>query len=224
MNTFDESQTSTKHNTSNTQDTNKKRWDSNQKKELMKLYSKGKSYQEIGAMLNRSPNAIKLRVESIIYDNLVRGKSVNTLSKMLNADSDMIKQLYYSHKSFKQSRNEPTTDVDFTQHSLHQNAGRQIIYSKNSHKGSDSKNSHKGSDSKNSHKGSDSKNSQKGSNSNHLQKRSKDDNILERLESENRLLDEIIKNHQMKKHIRKLYVDGKLDKRSLSAFEKIVKS
>jgi hypothetical protein len=200
-------------NISDTHDTNKKRWDSTQKKELMKLYSKGKSYQEMGNVLNRSPNAIKLRVESIIYDNLVRGKSVHTLSRMLNIDSDMVKQLYYSHKSFKQSRGEPTTDVDFAietnntnlvpqssqrhYYNQHQQiaAGKRTIRSNNSTV-NDKNNSHK---------------------------RSKNNDILERLEGENRILDEIIKNYRMKKHLRKLYVDGKLDKRSLNAFEKIVK-
>jgi DNA-binding CsgD family transcriptional regulator len=92
---------------------NNKRWTSEEKRELMNLYSKGKTYTEIGNTLSRSPNAIKLRVEYIVYKNLVGGKSPEILAKILNANIDTIQQHYYSHKSFRQNRGEPTQDVDF---------------------------------------------------------------------------------------------------------------
>ena len=90
-----------------------KRWGSDDKIQLMKLYSDGKSYEEIGHVLGRSPNAIKLRLESIVYENLVRGKPISMLTRMLDTDQETIKQFYYSHKSFRQSRNESVEDIVF---------------------------------------------------------------------------------------------------------------
>src|SRR2546421_6258112 len=90
-----------------------KRWNSDDKIELMKLFSIGKSYDEIGKILGRSANAIKLRLEAIVYENLVKGKSMFVLTRILNTDPETIKQLYYSHKSFRQGRNESVQDVVF---------------------------------------------------------------------------------------------------------------
>ena len=91
-----------------------KRWDTQDKMKLMDLYSKGSSFDEIGIKLNRSSNAIKLRLQSIIYDNVVRGKSVDTLSRILNTDNDKIIQMYYAHKQFKQLRGEEVDEIDIT--------------------------------------------------------------------------------------------------------------
>lgn len=95
-----------------------KRWEPNDKIQLMKLYSTGYSYEEIGKSLERSPLAIKLRLESIVYDNLVKGKSIDILTRMLNTNNDTIKQLYYSHKSFKEGRGEEVKNVDFPSDNL----------------------------------------------------------------------------------------------------------
>lgn len=92
---------------------NNKRWTPEEKRGLMNLYSKGKTYTEIGNSLSRSPNAIKLRIEYIVYKNLVGGKSPEMLAKILNVDTNIIQQHYYTHKSFRQNRGEPTQDVDF---------------------------------------------------------------------------------------------------------------
>src|SRR5271170_5891344 len=107
---------------------NNKRWSSTEKIELMKLFSMGKSYDEIGKTLDRSPNAIKLRLEAIVYTNIVKGKAIGMLSKMLNTDADKIKQLYYSHKSFKQGRGEQVKDIDFP---LNNNGGSGTISNHN---------------------------------------------------------------------------------------------
>ena len=94
---------------------NNKRWSSDDKIKLIKLYSDGNTFEEIGKVLDRSQNAIKLRLESIVYENLTKGKSILLLSKMMKKDKETLKQLYYSHKSFKQARNEVTKDIIFTE-------------------------------------------------------------------------------------------------------------
>lgn len=214
-----------------------KRWGSDDKIELMKLYSAGKSYEEIGDILERSPNAIKLRLESIVYENLVKGKPISMLTRMLNTDQETIKQLYYSHKSFRQSRNEPVEDVAFPSndpihiappHMHHQSGGStanlthgqvprntgHIMGGTGQHvtnhdiKRDDRTDRHSviktGSDRK-------------------FDKRFNTENI-ESLEAENKVLDELIKNYRMKRQLRKLYVDGKLDDKSIELYEKLLKS
>jgi hypothetical protein len=178
-----------------------KRWDTEAKIKLMKLYSEKKSYDDIGKILDRSPNAIKLRLESIVYDNLVKGKQPSILMRMLNTDQDTIKQLYYSHRSFREMRKEPVKDVVFPEINKIQqpvqtiqnistkitnkhpmDGGGQLMQTNNLHK---------------------------------------PHNRIEILENENKALEEIIRNYKMKRQVRKLYLEGKLDDKSTHIFEKI---
>lgn len=161
---------------------NNKRWDSAEKIQLMKLYSQGRTYEDIASLLNRSPNAVKLRVESIVYDNLSKGKDMGLLVKTLNKSPDMIKQLYYSHKSFKESRGEEVSNIEFGKYDSMIGGKTQP---KVLHGGMDRR--------------------------------------IERIEKENKVLRGIIENYKMKRQIRKLYANGKLDNKSVEMYEMINK-
>ncbi len=87
-----------------------KRWSNTEELKLIELYAKGQTYIDIGKKLSRSPNAIRLKLESIVYENITKGKTIKLLAKMLNTTDETIKQLYYSHKSFKQSKGNDTVD------------------------------------------------------------------------------------------------------------------
>jgi hypothetical protein len=227
---------------------NNKRWDSNEKIELMKLYSTGKSYDDIGKILNRSPNAIKLRLETIVYTNLAKGKSVNMLSKMLNVDQDKIQQLYYSHKSFRQARGESVEDIKFAPENgkpkainyvpkittrsnigsnsglnIRSNMGLNVVPGTNMrlNPGIPTTNLRNGLI----HKQNGGRSN--GTNYGMTQQQLLSNSILntedkfKKLEDENRVLEEIIKNYKMKRHLKKLYVDGKLDRRSIKYCKKL---
>jgi len=144
------------------------KWSAEEKNKLIKLYSNKKTFAEIGKILNRSANAIKLRIETIIYTNLEKGKKPKDIAKSLNIDIDTLKQHYYSHKSFKQNRNEKVIDINFD--NIHNN------------------------------------------------KNNKNKNNLEQ---ENIILEEILKNYKMKKEIKKLYKENKLDKTHKLIYEKL---
>lgn len=196
------------------------RWDNNDKIKLMEMYASGNSYEEIGKVLDRSPNAIKLRLESIIYDNLVKGKKVSLLTKMLNTNVDTIKQFYYSHKSFKKGKGEEVVDVDFNDADLN-NVDKMVD---NMLGGSSRRNF--------------------GLNTRHIARskeaeitkidpvktesgiksgiKSKSDKVLKNVEEENHVLEEIVKNYKMKRLVKKLYVDGKLDEKSTIMYEKLL--
>lgn len=201
-----------------------KRWDNSDKLQLMKLYSEGHSYEDIGKTLARSPSAIKLRLESIVYDNLVKGKDVNLLTRMLNTNSDTIKQLYYSHKSFKEGRGEAVTNVEFppdvpqipTRNIMPMpmspimpnnfNGGGNIMMRNNDQKHRIVPNKDKNNNNSN--------NSFNGNNT---------DIDIESIKQENHVLEGIINNYRMKRQVRKLYIEGKLDEKSISMYEKLVK-
>jgi hypothetical protein len=200
---------------------NNKRWDSQEKIELMKLYSEGCSFDDIGKKLNRSPNAIKLRMEGIVYDNLAKGKSPNLLVKMLNTTQDTIKQFYYSHKSFKQSKGEPTIDVNFTNTNPvpsgqpMQTRSNQLIRTNNQIGGFGQMASRPNVINQNA--------------SNQVFRTAVGGNVaidrnVDRIEKENHVLESIIKNYRMKRQIRKLYATGKLDEKSIKMYEQMIKN
>ena len=89
------------------------RWSDDEKKKLINLYSKKKSFEEIGKILKRSPNAVKLRIEDIVYSNLEKGKTPKSIAKILNIDLEIVKQHYYSHKSFRQNKGQDVIDIKF---------------------------------------------------------------------------------------------------------------
>ena len=97
-----------------------KRWSKIDENKMVELYAKKNTYESIGKYLNRSPNAIKLRLELIVYDNLSKGKSIKLIAKMLNTTEEIIKQLYYSHKSFADKKESKSTQHINTQNKLEQ--------------------------------------------------------------------------------------------------------
>jgi hypothetical protein len=214
-----------------------KRWKSDEKIQLMKLYSEGKSYEEIGTSLNRSANAIKLRLESIVYDNLVKGKSLSILTRMLNTTSDTIKQLYYSHKSFKQGKGEPVIDVNFADFDKQPVQNMYSMDDLNRHNRPEPRTQDRhmivGTRSGGTgfpvtgqagsgvpgfpvtghptstlmHRGN---------------RNAKIEKNIEKIETENRVMESMIKNYRMKRQVRKLYVDGKLDKKNTVMYETLL--
>jgi hypothetical protein len=75
-------------------------WSKDEEQQLIKEIINKKSYEEIGEIHNRSPNAILLRFNKLIYDNIQKKKSIKELSKIFKLNEDKIKQAYYDHKSF----------------------------------------------------------------------------------------------------------------------------
>lgn len=218
-----------------------KRWSSDDKIELMRLYASGRSYEEISKTLDRSPNAIKLRLEAIIYENLIKDKPVKLLIRLLNTDIDTIKQFYYSHKSFLQAAGKKVHDITFPNNE--ENNDKELIggsfegkqRSVNSNDNSINQSENYNTMQRNDIKYNNIKNTKhrtlikndKANEQNDIIQKKYDHltstNKLQYIENENYILKEIIKNHKMKKQVRKLYVDGKLDKKTSDIYEKLLK-
>lgn len=203
-----------------------KRWDSKDKIELMKLYSQGKSYEEIGKSLDRSPNAVKLRLESIVYDNLVKGKPITLLTRMLNTNNDTIKQLYYSHKSFKEGRGEKVQHVEFPHDGpipIPINPiGLPMNQSINGGGGGSSSGSKINSIMRTTNN--DQKHRIMNADKNTNKPSMIGENNIEQIEQENHILEGIINNYRMRRQVRKLYIEGKLDERGIAMYEKLIKN
>lgn len=89
-----------------------KRWDKSEKTKLIKLYSEGKSFDSIAKLLDRSESAIRLRVQSIVYNGIKKGMTVQDISATFKKDVDTIKQMFFAYRSFKEGRGEPVISMD----------------------------------------------------------------------------------------------------------------
>lgn len=205
-----------------------KRWKLKDEIELMRQYAGGKTYEDISKNIDRSPNAIKLRLESIVYKNLVKDNPVSILviSEMLHTDADTIMQLYYSHKSFKQGKGEEVKDIVFegvgNSNGTKDTNRTDILVSgmlgnnRNSGNGDLTRHRITG------QKKINNNNLYGGAHISDTYMHNAKKNLLG-IEKENRVLEEIIKNYRMKRQVKKLYVDGRLDKNSVVMYEKLLK-
>jgi hypothetical protein len=87
------------------------RWTLEEEKLLIKSIKSGESLENLAKELNRSENALELRVKKIIYDNIAAEKPISTLSRNLNMPSDKIKQYFYSYKDMMDKKGKTTVDI-----------------------------------------------------------------------------------------------------------------
>ena len=79
---------------------NKSRWTREEEINLVKNISGGVTFADLAIKHDRSENAIELRLKQIIYENVLSGKSIDSLSKTLNMNKDRVQQYYYAYKDF----------------------------------------------------------------------------------------------------------------------------
>lgn len=89
-----------------------KRWTSEEEKKLVKMFCDGIDFSTIGNTLNRSSSAIRLRINAIVYANVVKGKSIADIAKQMNTTYENILQMYYVHKDFLKSKGEQVPEID----------------------------------------------------------------------------------------------------------------
>lgn len=174
-----------------------KRWDDKEILKMIKLYSKGKTEEEIGKKLDRSESAIRLRLETTVYENLVDGKSVDQIAKSLKTNTDTIIMMYYSHKSFKLSRGEEVVDIDLFDNT--KSGKSKTRKSKTSKSNKTSKSSEDILDS------------------------SMDDEEINRLRLENEIMETIVKNRDLKEKLKKIIKSRKLSKLEKKVLKELIK-
>lgn len=145
-----------------------KRWTREEELKLVKQVAGGKSFSDIGKEHDRSESAIKLKVQKIVFNNIVGGKSASNISNKLNLPLDTIKQYFYSYKDFYEKKK---GEVKFNVNLLEDNKEKPKLQ-------------------------------EGGSNL---------ENKIKKLESQNSIMKTILDNRDMKKQIKKLAKEGKID-------------
>lgn len=178
------------------------RWVKEEELRFVKGVASGKTLDELAIIHNRTSSALELRLKKIIYDNVSKGTEVSKLAKGLNLDKNKVTQYYYSYAEFREKNGKDTT------------------YNKQKNK------SEKGTHGKTS----DAK--QTGGeipqtdiiNVPNIHESGKVENIMEKisiLDEQNKLLEVVIKNNKMKKHVYRLYKEGQLDDETKVMLKKI---
>ncbi len=87
------------------------RWTEEEEHNLVKYISHGKKISDLANTFNRSENALSWRLKKIIYENMIHGKTVKNLSKLLNLPDDTINQYYYSYKDYISKKNKDVSNI-----------------------------------------------------------------------------------------------------------------
>lgn len=196
-----------------------KRWDKSEKTKLIKLYSEGKSFDSIAKLLDRSESAIRLRVQSIVYNGIKKGMTVQDISATFKKDVDTIKQMFFAYRSFKEGRGEPVISMDEISKSVNSDKKSDKVSKIN--KTEQNKNisnlvDDKDTSDKNT-SGEKNKNKNKNNKPENVEQKQVEQKQLSqkqvyvgKLVEQNSIMDAIINNKELKKKIKTLYRQGKL--------------
>jgi len=80
------------------------RWTVQEERNLIQDIKNNKSFQELAPKYNRTPNALELRIKKIVYDNISANKSIDMIGGHLNLPTDKVKQYFYSYKEMLEKR------------------------------------------------------------------------------------------------------------------------
>jgi len=184
-----------------------KRWDKDEKSTLIKLYSSGKTFEEIGQKLDRSESAVRLRLQFIVYDGIVKGMTVSDIAGIFKNDADTVKQMFYAYRSFKEGRGESVVPIDAVSKTLDDKskAGRAGKTAKTNAQ----KNMSELIDKNISDRASRASQISKASRSQDAKSKTSDANANKLIE-QNEIMEAIINNRELKKQIKMLYKQNKL--------------
>ena len=86
------------------------KWNHDSEKLLLSLFSKNHSLSSIATSLHRSPNAVKLRIQKIIYDLFNNGTSLDVIAHSLNHPLQTISNFYHSYYKFINKKSPPRSN------------------------------------------------------------------------------------------------------------------
>jgi hypothetical protein len=82
-----------------------KSWDKEEEKNFMKYLSEGMSINQIAGALDRSSNALKLRLRKIIYESITnKGIKPEEITKNLRLDTTKVMAYYNDYKNYLKKR------------------------------------------------------------------------------------------------------------------------
>jgi hypothetical protein len=200
------------------------RWTLEEEKKLIRQIKHSSDLSSLAKELNRSENALELRIKKIIYDSVAGNKSIENISKSLNLSEDRVKQYFYSYKDMMEKNGKNTVDIVenkdkndiLTNIKLHIDEKKESKHdSKFVSKGGSRKHSRKEHSKKDSKKHSKKDSKKEHSNSTH-----KID--LDKLKKQNDKMETILKNIQLKNEIKKALKTNKLDKHEIQIVKGVI--
>ena len=87
------------------------RWTLEEEKKLIKSVKNGTSLEIMSKEFGRSENALELRIKKIIYDTVAEKKSIDSIAKSLKITEDKTKQYFYSYKDMLEKNGKKTIDL-----------------------------------------------------------------------------------------------------------------
>lgn len=171
------------------------KWTKEEELCLIKDVANGLQIEHIAMKRNRSNSAIELRLKKIIFENIVAGRSVETMAQKLHLSVDKINQYFFAYKDFKDKHSSNANNLD--------------IYA-------DKKKSDNPMFSKLHKEIEDLKDNISDKNNLNVQhgglKLGNLENKIKKLELENKLIHLIVENKELNSQLNKLIKEGKVDK------------
>jgi hypothetical protein len=190
------------------------KWTKEEELDLIKDIANGLQIEHIAIKRNRSNSAIELRLKKIIFENIVAGRTPETMAKKLHLSFDKINQYFYAYKDFKEKHSGNVDDIAnlksnnsdiFCEHKKHSD---NIVFSKLQKEIEQIKDHAE-------EKYSGNHNQHGGSKIINLESK------IKQLELENKLINLIVENKQLNSQLNKLIKDGKVDKNIKIAIKNI---
>ena len=170
------------------------KWTPEKELNLITLLANNKSFDEISNIMNRTKPDILLRLQKIIYENYISGKTLNEISAAFNLSLEDITKYFTLYDSYvKKYKLQHTQDKNVQSINIPKNDNQTFV------------------------KNNALKNSEQNVNS-------KINNKIHQLEMENKFLETIIANKKLKLNINKLVNAGIIDKDIKIVFDKYKQS
>lgn len=188
------------------------KWTKEEELDLIKDIANGLQIEHIAIKRNRSNSAIELRLKKIIFENIVAGRTLETMAKKLHLPIEKINQYFYAYKDFKEKHAGNIDDIThlkannsdiFGEHKKH---SEHAVFSKLQKEIEQIKEHH-----------TDEKHNCQHGGAKTINLESK----IKQLELENKLINLIVENKQLNSQLNKLIKDGKVDKNIKIAIKNI---
>ncbi len=194
------------------------RWTLDEEKLLIRTIKSGESLEKLAKELDRSENALELRIKKIIYDNIAAEKPISTLSRNLNMPSDKIKQYFYSYKDMMDKKGKTTVDIKEDIHSNNDKSDR----GDRGYRGDKYDNNDNVLSNIQRHVNKEDERNKEREKEKERDKHKDKQKEITKIKMQNEKMETILKNIELKMELKKAIKGNKLDKHQLKMFKDVV--
>lgn len=85
-------------------------WTQNEEVKMVELIRSGVSFDNIAIKFGRTREEIEKKVKQIIYENIIDGKSINKVSKLLKLPEDKVSLYFDTYREYRKKHDERTKE------------------------------------------------------------------------------------------------------------------